>query len=286
MRPRAVLPPIVSLYGTFCAPRVLVMTDDLRTAPSSTPSEAPTGGCGGCAKKLINGKTAEEWSHICMNVCGGRCCRHVAWAIPAPKTREDFDRMRISLLHPLVSFFKEDGEWFLQIQTVCEKLLPNNGCGIYATRPQICRDYEAGACEWPDGVDYEVRLDNDNDLQSYLDERFHRTERPGEPLNHHLRVDVVVWPIDPPRDKEDYDFMRWGVLHKEVRFFREKRKWFLLIGRAESLETIDTSRFEVYIDSEDALVAHRDRRTKVRRQKKAATPAQVATASKSGKTTS
>jgi hypothetical protein len=39
----------------------------------------------------------------------------------------------------------QDGDWYLEIRTPCRHLQADNSCGIYHSRPQICRDYG-----WPD----------------------------------------------------------------------------------------------------------------------------------------
>ncbi len=227
---------------------------------------AESNGANGCAKpQLINGKTAEEWSHICMNVCGGRCCRHIAWAIDTPKTKEDFEQMRYALMHPKVSFFKEDGEWYLCVITTCEKLLANNGCGIYPTRPQICRDYQAGECEWPDGVDWEIHIEDDYDLQEYLDKRLKR-RREGIPYSLHNRAELIVWEIEDPVDEEDYDCMRWAVLHNDIAFFREEGDWYMCVATPQARENLDDEDFEIYIQTQEELRAYWDRRNKRKRQ--------------------
>lgn len=167
--------------------------------------------------------------------------------------------MRWALLHPQVSFFKEGNGWYLCVMTPCSKLLPNNGCAVYENRPQICRDYEAGACEWPDGLDWDEHFETDADLQKYLDRRWNRSMNPGEPLPAYMRANVVVWPIELPTTKTDFDELRWAILHRNIAAYKENGQWFLLIGSTCSVHgpaaCVNPSKrgWDEYIDTDDAL---------------------------------
>ncbi len=83
--------------------------------------------------------------------CTGHCCKYLALPLEKPKTARDFDDMRWYLLHEGITIFVEEGEWFIQVATRCEQLLPNNLCSGYETRPQICREYKAGECDYSGG---------------------------------------------------------------------------------------------------------------------------------------
>lgn len=65
-----------------------------------------------------------------------------------PTTKRDYDDIRWYLMHEGVSVFVEEGDWFVQYQTRCRNLGADNLCGIYETRPEICREYEPGACDY------------------------------------------------------------------------------------------------------------------------------------------
>jgi Fe-S-cluster containining protein len=47
-------------------------------------------------------------------------------------------------MHEKVHVFVDSGEWYLQVWTRCQHLLRDNRCGVYETRPQICREYGFG----------------------------------------------------------------------------------------------------------------------------------------------
>lgn len=83
--------------------------------------------------------------------CTGYCCRYIALPIDTPDSKKDFDDIRWYLLHEGVAVFVEDGEWFINIQTKCRHLRSDYMCGIYETRPQICRDYSTDNCDYHSG---------------------------------------------------------------------------------------------------------------------------------------
>ena len=55
-------------------------------------------------------------------------------------------------MHQGVIVFVEDGDWYIQFQTRCKNLALDNRCGIYGTRPAICREYEPGECDYAGGA--------------------------------------------------------------------------------------------------------------------------------------
>lgn len=83
--------------------------------------------------------------------CSGHCCRYIALPIETPSERSDFDDIRWYLLHENISVFVEDGEWYINIMANCRHLQPDFRCGIYETRPRICREYSTDACDYHSG---------------------------------------------------------------------------------------------------------------------------------------
>ena len=84
--------------------------------------------------------------------CTAACCRYVAVPLDKPKTARDFDDIRWYLMHQGVIVFVEDGDWYIQFQTRCKNLGADNRCGVYETRPAICREYEPGECDYAGGA--------------------------------------------------------------------------------------------------------------------------------------
>src|SRR5688500_14258599 len=80
--------------------------------------------------------------------CPAKCCRYFALPIDEPSEYTDYEFIRWFLLHEHATVFVEDGTWYLLVHTKCKHLGADNRCGIYATRPQICRDYSTENCEY------------------------------------------------------------------------------------------------------------------------------------------
>ena len=55
--------------------------------------------------------------------------------------------------------FFHSGTWYLLVLNECKNLLPNNLCGIYETRPKICREYDPTDCEYTSEVEFDLYYD-------------------------------------------------------------------------------------------------------------------------------
>lgn len=115
--------------------------------------------------------------------CTGFCCRYLALPIEAPETKREFDDIRWYLMHENVSVFVEDGEWYINISTTCRHLKSDNMCGVYETRPQICREYSTDNCDYHSGdYGWEAHLLCPEHLEEYqrklaLEARVEKKER-------------------------------------------------------------------------------------------------------------
>ena len=101
--------------------------------------------------------------------CTAKCCRYFALPIDTPTEWADFEFIRWYLLHRQASVFTEDGDWYLMVHTDCKHLLPDNRCGIYETRPQICRDYSTENCEYEDDWTYERYFETPEQIYEYAE---------------------------------------------------------------------------------------------------------------------
>jgi Fe-S-cluster containining protein len=87
------------------------------------------------------------------HLCPAHCCQYFALQIDAPRTPREHDQVRWFLLHRDVVVWVQDGDWYLEVRNTCRHLQPDRRCGIYETRPQVCRDYglpdsDEGPCEF------------------------------------------------------------------------------------------------------------------------------------------
>lgn len=109
-----------------------------------------------------------ESENLCEH-CTAKCCHYFALAIDEPGNRRDFDFMRWYLLHDRASVFVDDETWYLLVHTTCKHLREDHLCGIYETRPQICRDYTTAECEFEDDWCYEKYFESAEQIDEYAD---------------------------------------------------------------------------------------------------------------------
>ena len=104
--------------------------------------------------------------------CTAKCCQYFALPIETPTEREDFDYIRWFLLHDRATVFVDGETWYLLVHTACEHLRPDNRCGIYEQRPQICRDYSTTECEYEDNLVYDQYFELAEQVEEYVEARF------------------------------------------------------------------------------------------------------------------
>jgi len=113
--------------------------------------------------------------------CTAKCCRYFALPIETPKRFQDFEYIRWYLLHEHASVFTEDDSWFLLVHTTCKHLQDDHRCGIYETRPLICRQYTTDECEYDDDWTYDRYFETPEQIAEYTDAMF------GKPGGDHFR---------------------------------------------------------------------------------------------------
>lgn len=101
--------------------------------------------------------------------CTAKCCRYFALPIDTPDCATDFDYMRWFLLHGQASVFVEDDSWYLLVHTVCKHLQPDYRCGIYLTRPEICRQYSTDNCEYDEDSTYDKYFETPEQVVEYVE---------------------------------------------------------------------------------------------------------------------
>ena len=101
--------------------------------------------------------------------CTAKCCRYFTFPLEKPTTRQEFDALRWSLLHEYATAFTEDGEWYICVHTVCKHLQDDNRCGIYSSRPSICREYTTEHCEYEDEWVYDQYFETPEQVVEYME---------------------------------------------------------------------------------------------------------------------
>jgi Fe-S-cluster containining protein len=115
---------------------------------------------------------------LLCNYCTAKCCKYIAVAIETPHSPEDFEILRWYVMHDRVAVFVEDDTWYVLVVGDCQHLTNDNRCGIYLTRPKICRDYSTAQCEYEDAWVYDKFFE----LPAQVDEYSHALfDEPGDP---------------------------------------------------------------------------------------------------------
>jgi len=105
---------------------------------------------------------------LCM-YCTAKCCRYFALPIDEPEDWKDFDYVRWYLMHERATTFIEEDQWYLLVHNKCKNLQDDNMCGIYETRPQICRDYTTDNCEYEDDWVYDHYWETHEQIEEYAE---------------------------------------------------------------------------------------------------------------------
>lgn len=101
--------------------------------------------------------------------CTAKCCRYFALPMETPDGRSDFDDLRWFMMHGRVSAFVENDIWYLMVHSDCQHLLSDNRCGIYETRPRICRKYSTVNCEYDDDACYDKFFEVPEQVDEYAE---------------------------------------------------------------------------------------------------------------------
>ena len=104
------------------------------------------------------------------HLCTARCCKYFAFEIDTPTTKRDYDYIRWYLMHEAIVVWVQDQDWYIEIRTVCKHLQPDHTCGIYDSRPKVCRDYGAPGepCEYfTDDLEYDLFFDSDTKFDAW-----------------------------------------------------------------------------------------------------------------------
>jgi Fe-S-cluster containining protein len=89
--------------------------------------------------------------------------------IDEPTELTEFEYIRWFLLHDHATVFVEEGTWYLLVHTTCKHLQQDHRCGIYHTRPQICRDYSTSNCEYEDDWVYDQYFETAEQVEDYIE---------------------------------------------------------------------------------------------------------------------
>ncbi|HEB86757.1 MAG TPA: YkgJ family cysteine cluster protein [Gammaproteobacteria bacterium] len=112
----------------------------------------------------------------CSRCPGDKCCDYITQSIDTPRSISDFDHLAWQLAHKNVQIYKDEDGWFLLLMSLCQFLQKDGRCGIYETRPQLCRDYSNDYCEFDEPAEksFQFYFRNYQELDAYCRKRFKR----------------------------------------------------------------------------------------------------------------
>lgn len=107
------------------------------------------------------------------------CCNSINQKIPTPKSKEDFDHLIWQVSHETINIFKDADGWFLHISSRCMHLGDHGVCGIYETRPWVCREYDNDFCEFDESIEdaSELFFATPKKLDKYCRKRFKKWDK-------------------------------------------------------------------------------------------------------------
>jgi Fe-S-cluster containining protein len=109
---------------------------------------------------------------ILCEQCTAACCRYLALPLDKPASAKDYDDIRWYLMHENVLVFVEEGDWYVQFQTSCKNLAADNLCAVYETRPEICREYQQGDCDYAGGsYGYDHLFTHPKQIEAFYEKR-------------------------------------------------------------------------------------------------------------------
>lgn len=115
----------------------------------------------------------------CSLCVGSKCCTYLTQQIDTPRSMADFDVLLWQLAHRDVQAYQDEDGWFLLINNPCRHLLHDGGCGIYHSRPQICRHHSNDFCEYdaPAEAGFKKFFADYDSLEHYCRGRFKRWDK-------------------------------------------------------------------------------------------------------------
>jgi len=122
----------------------------------------------------------------CSRCIGSTCCTYITEALGSMRAKDDFEHLLWQVSHDNVEAYQDEDGWYLLIRGRCEHLGAGGVCGIYASRPQICRDYTNDWCEFDEPASKHFRhyFRNYAELLAYCRERFKRWDKSQTQTDH------------------------------------------------------------------------------------------------------
>lgn len=129
--------------------------------------------------------------------CSALCCRYFALPIDNPTDVDDYDNIRWYLMHENVVVFIEKKQWYLGVMSRCKHLQDDNRCGIYETRPRVCRKYSTENCDYHGGeYDFSILFTSAEQLREYAEKKLKRSLIPVDKKKRRKKRKPFVFTIE------------------------------------------------------------------------------------------
>ena len=113
----------------------------------------------------------------CQRACEAQCCRYFTVVLPAPRHRADFDEISWFLAHEDISVYVEGRRWHLEVRNRCKYLMDDSLCAIYENRPEVCREHNMEACEYPRQPRHSLQFDTKEEFDAWWARKRERERR-------------------------------------------------------------------------------------------------------------
>ncbi len=117
------------------------------------------------SKKAARGPA--ESKPACPRCVPAKCCMYFSTEIDKPETPSDFDDLLWIIAHRNVEIYTKGRSWHVLVKTPCRFYDPPRGCLIYPTRPRICREHDAGDCEFDQEYDFDLHFRSYEELERH-----------------------------------------------------------------------------------------------------------------------
>jgi Fe-S-cluster containining protein len=120
--------------------------------------------------------TAENKCGFCN---GAKCCTYFTQKVETPRSKYDFEHLLWQISHANTQVYQDEDGWYLMFRSICTHLQNDGRCGIYDTRPEICRAYDNDYCEYdePPEKNFKRFFADYDALHTYCKKRFRKWER-------------------------------------------------------------------------------------------------------------
>lgn len=116
--------------------------------------------------------------NLCASCTKSLCCRYITLSIETPRSMRDFDNLLWKVSHRGIRIYRDSEGWGVQSMNSCDHLLPGGGCGIYETRPMVCREHSNEDCEFRQAEDDSVlEFSSHKELDDYCRQKFKSWDR-------------------------------------------------------------------------------------------------------------